>query len=182
MNALPLIVGGVAFLLLSGKKKKRSASTNGAADDEPMDDEPMDSDDEPMDDDDDESMDDDDEPMDGEDDQADTGDGPDTEGEEEYGKVASGVRQDHIGAHPWRIRFEEDGYHAQLMMGAQQSAPMQAEIGITASLKSAKELLRDHFNDALLAAGRTEADFQEDPVETDETDETFISMTSVIHQ
>ena len=41
---------------------------------------------------------------------------------------------------------------------------MSEEIGVAASLRTAKELLRDHFNQALLDAGRTEDDFKDDPV------------------
>jgi hypothetical protein len=137
MSAFPLLVFGGALLLLGGKKKKKTTPTNGAEQDGPMD---------------------------GDDDAADTGDGPEVEDEEEYGKVARGLRKDHIGSHAWRINYEEDGYHAQLMMNASNSSPMSEEIGVAASLRTAKELLRDHFNQALLDAGRTEADFREDPV------------------
>lgn len=137
MSAFPLLVFGGALLLLGGKKKKKTTPTNGAEQDEPMD---------------------------GDDDAADTGDGPEVEDEEEYGKVARGLRKDHIGSHAWRINYEEDGYHAQLMMNASNSSPMSEEIGVAASLRTAKELLRDHFNQALLDAGRTEDDFKDDPV------------------
>lgn len=137
MSAFPLLVFGGALLLLGGKKKKKTTPTNGAEQDEPMD---------------------------GDDVAADTGDGPEVEDEEEYGKVARGLRKDHIGSHAWRINYEEDGYHAQLMMNSSNSSPVAEEIGTTASLLSAKELLRDRFNQMLLDAGRTEADFKEDPV------------------
>ncbi len=137
MSALPLILGGAALLLLSGKKKKKTTTTNGTTDDTV------------------------DDTADDTDDTDDTSDDTEDEG---YGKVASGVRQDHIGAHPWRITFEEDGYHALLTMGSQNSAPVAEEIGVAASIGTAKELLRDHFNQALLDAGRTEDDFRDDPV------------------
>jgi hypothetical protein len=134
-NALPLLVAGGAALLLMGGKKKKAASA-------PVEEEPMEADEE----------------------EVDEGEGPETEEGQEYGKVASGTRKDRRGSHPWRIAYEEDGYHAQLMGQGGRFAPMQEEIGIAATLKAAKEMLRDHFNQALLDAGYSEDDFKEDPV------------------
>jgi len=128
-----LLAGGAALLLMGGKKKKKT--TAGTVTEEPM------------------------EP---DEEEVDEGEGPEAEEGEEYGKVASGTRKDRRGAHPWRIMYEEDGYHAQLMGQGGKFAPMQEEIGVSASLKAAKEMLRDYFNQALLDAGYSEDDFSED--------------------
>jgi len=87
------------------------------------------------------------------------------EAEPQYGDiVAKGVRRDKRGAHAWRIKFEEDGYHIQLMMGAFRAAPVSEELGITATMRAGKELIRDIMNERLLAAGYKEEDLREDPV------------------
>lgn len=134
-SALPLLAGAAALLLMSGKKKK----TGGTVEDtvEP----PMDSDDE----------------------DTDTGDGPESDDDAGYGKVASGIRKDRIGSHSWRIVYADDGYHAEVMAGPGRLAPVQMEVGLAASLKAAKELLRDHFNQAILDAGHPESEFLDDP-------------------
>jgi len=124
------------LLLLGGKKKKTSPSTS--AEDETEDE------------------------TEGESTDADEGEADEGEGIE-YGKVANGKRQDKLGTRNWRIMFEEDGYHAQIMMGAQVSAAMQEEVGITASLTAAKEMLRDYFNQELADAGWPESDFRAAP-------------------
>ena len=133
-KAFPLLVaGGAALLLMGGKKKKPS----GATAEEPE----MDSDDE----------------------DTDVGDGPATDADAGYGKVAGGTRNDRLGAHSWRIMYEEDGYHAELMSGPGKFAPPQSEVGVSASLRAAKELLRDHFNQQILDAGYPESDLLDDP-------------------
>jgi len=136
-KALPLIlVAGGAALFMGGKKKKTTTSAPAPEEEEP--------------------------PVTGDDEETDEGDGPETE-DDGYGKVANGVRKDRIGSHPWRIMHEEDGFHAQLMTAAGRFAAIQSEIGTAASLKAAKELLRDHFNEAILNAGYSEDDFLDDP-------------------
>lgn len=136
-SAFPLLVaGGAALLLMGGKKKKKSS---GASSDESE------------------------TPMDSDDGETDEGDGPAPDDDSEYGKVASGIRNDRIGAHSWRVIYEEDGYHAQVMTGPGKFAAMSFEVGVAASLKAAKILLRDSFNQALLDGGHSEDDFFDDP-------------------
>lgn len=82
----------------------------------------------------------------------------------EYGKVSDGVRKDARGSHAWRITFERDGYHAFILQGSSRFSPPAEEVGVAASEKSAKGLLRDRFNELLLENGYSESDFVEDPV------------------
>ena len=135
-NAFPLLVAGGAALLLMGGKKKKSSGASSNEDETPMD---------------------------SDDGETDEGDGPSTDGDAEYGKVASGTRKDRLGGHGWRIMYEEDGYHAQLMMQPGKFSAMSSEVGVAASLKAAKGLLRDHYNQAILDAGHSEDDFLDDP-------------------
>ena len=127
-NALPLLLaGGAALVLLGGKKKKKTTTTT-----EPSEPEVEEVPDE----------------------EVDEGEGPDPESSEEegpgYGIVASGVRKDKRGHHAWRIRYQEDGYHAQTTMGLHKTSPVQEEVGIAASQAAAKKLLSDYFNELLL--------------------------------
>ncbi len=140
-SALPLLVAGGAALLLMGGKKKKS-SEKPVEDSDEMDSDEMDSDDEEI----------------------DEGDGPDSNEDEGYGKVASGTRTDRLGGHGWRIMYDADGYHALLMVSPGNFSPVDTELGVAASLKAAKGLLRDHYNQAILDAGFTQSDFLEDPV------------------
>ena len=126
-NALPLLLaGGAALVLLGGKKKKTTAA---APEPDP-------------------------EPEEVDDEETDEGAGPDPEEEEEegpgYGTVASGIRKDKRGHHPWRISYQADGYHAQLLVASGKFAPVADEAGVGASVKAAKSLLRDYFNELLL--------------------------------
>ncbi len=127
-----LLAGGAALFLLSGKKKKKKTGTVVLAD-EYAEEESVEADEE----------------------EVDAGAGPEPEGEGDedpgYGTVASGVRKDRLGPHPWRVRFEEDGYHAQIMVYAGRFSPISYEVGIAATLSAAKKLLSDEFNDLLLA-------------------------------
>lgn len=91
----------------------------------------------------------------------------DTGPSEEFGKiVAKGLRRDKRGGHWWRIKFEADGYHATLISNGGPAPLIMGEVGVTASQKAAKELLRDYFNDELLKSGYKESDFRSDPVAT----------------
>lgn len=123
---LPLILaGGAALVLLGGKKKKTTAA--------PREPEPEDH---------------------GDEEEVDEGAGPSPEPTDEegpgYGIVASGVRRDKRGAFPWRIKYDAEGYHAQILISANRFSPVQEEVGVAASLKAAKGLLRDRFNELLL--------------------------------
>lgn len=81
----------------------------------------------------------------------------------QFGKVvASGIRRDKRGSHQWRIKYEEDGYHAQLLMGGRMS-PVTEEFGTAATLRAAKELIRDALNERLLSAGYKESDLTDEP-------------------
>jgi hypothetical protein len=134
--SLPLLLaGGAALLLLSGKKKKKNGAAAAPADEyaeEAVEEEPVEAEEE----------------------EVDAGAGPDPEPEEDegpgYGIVASGVRKDKRGHHPWRVRFEADGYHAQITLGAHRTAPVTEDVGIAATLSAAKKLLSDRFNELLI--------------------------------
>lgn len=126
-NAFPfLIAGGAALLLLGGKKKKTTAAPEEKP--EPIDEIP--------------------------DEEMDEGEGPqpeEIEGESPgYGSVAHGVRKDKRGHHPWRVYYDAEGYHAQIMRDASRFSPVVDEAGIAASSKAAKGLLRDYFNELLI--------------------------------
>lgn len=140
-SALPLLVAGGAALLLMGGKKKKTKSASFSDEVEVLEEDRMDSIDEEI----------------------DEGSGPDSNEDEGYGKVAAGTRKDRLGGHGWRITYEEDGYHALLMTSPGKFSPVDMELGVAASLKAAKELLRDHYNQAILDAGFSEADFYDDP-------------------
>ncbi len=134
-SALPLLaVAGGAALLLSGKKKKKAKSD--VSRDLPRPDEGPPLEEEPL------------REGTGDDEEMDFGTGP---GGEQYGEtVASGLRSDRRGPQAWRVRYESDGYHAQLMAYVGRTSPIAEEIGITATLKAAKELIRDQLNALLL--------------------------------
>lgn len=139
MNALPLLLGGAALFLLMGKKEPKKSTEASAQEEETEETEGI------------------------SEEIADEG----TEGSAtpEYGKiVARGKRMDKRGAHGWSIRFEEEGYYPQLHTAADRFAPVAQELGVTASMSAAKQLLRDTYNQGLLDAGYSESDFQEDPV------------------
>ena len=128
MSAFPLILAAGAVALFIGGKKKTSkpAQDDGFVDDTSTDDG-----------------------------QADTGDGPDPDGtqqstDEGYGTVASGMRRDKRGAFSWRVKYDADGYHAQVLMGNSRFAPVQEEVGIAASASGAKDMLRERFNELLI--------------------------------
>lgn len=129
MNAIPLILlGGGALLLMGGKKKKTTAV---AADQDESEDYSQDEHD------------------------ADEGDGPQPEEESEegegYGTVAKGKRADKRGFHYWRVYYDADGYHAQIMQGGHRMSPVQEEFGVAASLVAAKSLIRDTLNERLVS-------------------------------
>jgi len=142
-SALPLLaVGGAALLLMGGKKKKKPSAA------------PTDQEEDSG-----------DAAMEADEQEADEGGGPATQTASEYGPVAAGVRRDRLGSHAWQIDYQADGYHANLMSASGKFASVVDEVGVAASLRAAKEMLRDHFNEAILAAGWSEDDFLEDPVE-----------------
>lgn len=135
-NALPLILaGGAALLLLSGKKKKKKDAPAANVDEPDAEDGGPDPDDEDI----------------------DEGDGPDPDPDDEdasydqgYGIVASGSRNDRLGQHAWRIRFEPEGYLSQITASNHWTAPVVEEVGVSASLSAAKRLLSDRFNELML--------------------------------
>jgi len=134
-SPLPLLIaGGAALLLLGGKKKK---ATTAAAPSEPEFEEPEFED-----------------PEDTGEEEMDQGDGPEppqTQAEGPgYGSVASGIRKDKRGHHAWRIKYDADGYHALLMVTNHRYSPVADEAGVAASVKAAKGLLRDYFNELLI--------------------------------
>ena len=128
-NALPLLLaGGAALVLLGGKKKKPAAAGSSQIE--------MEEEDEAS------------------DEETDEGEGPQPEEETTegpgYGIVASGIRKDKRGHHAWRIRYKEDGYHAQTTMSAHKTSPVTDEVGVAAAVAAAQGLLRDYFNELLL--------------------------------
>lgn len=136
MSALPLLAAGAAaIILLGGKKKTDGDKEGGGLTSESAQSVPSDS-----------------------------TDAVDEEAPVEYGKVSDGVRKDARGSHAWRITFERDGYHAFILQGSSRFSPPAEEVGVAASEKSAKGLLRDRFNELLLENGYSESDFVEDPV------------------
>jgi len=65
------------------------------------------------------------------------------------GVVLKGIRKDKRGHFPWRVYLDADGYHAQIMLDDSRFSPVQNELGVVASIESAKTMLRDHFNELL---------------------------------
>lgn len=128
------ILAAGAAVLLLGNKKKKSPSSSSKSDP-------------------------------AEDQDADEGTGPipdDTD--DDYGKVANGIRKDRRGHHPWRIMYNEDGYTSQIMTDTGRFARVDYEVGVAASQAAAKKMLRDFFNQALLEAGYSKDDFKQSPM------------------
>ena len=79
----------------------------------------------------------------------DMGEGLGSEGPS-YGAVASGMRGDRRGQHAWRVSYQADGYHAEILVYHHRFSPVQEEVGVAASARGARKLLRDNFNELLL--------------------------------
>ena len=151
MIPLPLLLLAGAGVLIAGKKKKRTGGGSTAATEETGETGETDFEEEVLDEESDEG--------------ADTGFDPGNNSGPQFGKiVAKGLRRDKRGGHWWRIKFEADGYHATLISNGGPAPLIMGEVGVTASQRAAKELLRDYFNDELLKSDYKESDFRSDPV------------------
>ncbi|GAH13540.1 unnamed protein product, partial [marine sediment metagenome] len=85
----------------------------------------------------------------------DEGDGPPEDGigsgAVEGERVARGIRKDKMGHRGWQVRLEADGYHAQIMTGTSMHESVADDLGVAATVGAARKLLRDTFNERLLA-------------------------------
>lgn len=77
--------------------------------------------------------------------------------------VAKGIRKDRSGHHPWRIVHDSEGFRAQLMSGVDKFARKQEELGVAASEEAARAMLRDTFNERLIALYPNEPEKNDPP-------------------